>query len=409
VTLAVALRGPDAAGVWAEAVGPEDPAVARQTDPDSLRAALGVDRARNLVAVSRTAERGRRDAEAWFGPDALGEWPAPGIGSPAAAAAAAWAGIEVLVARAEEAVVVVLRAGLTGGEAAAVLAAFLQRGLRLTAARRGGVDPRALPKLGLPAAWAGAAARRQGSEGTDDDDGSAAAPLMCVCLVGENGGARARAAAASAAEALEAAGRCEPAAAVAASGASSAGASPRPSPSPPTSSPGRPAHDVVLHGAWVCTAGPGEAGLRFRVHLGLDEAPEPVDQVAFAQRVAGAPAKWYSSPTGPQTVVVALLPDAADDPAAVRDLLTTLLGPAAGGGLAAELVGLRRAGWLPRFAAEELCPYGKGDAVWEEWVEAAEAGPLLLLALRLAHGAPLVRRVRCVRSRAARAVRAPLV
>jgi hypothetical protein len=39
-TLVLAVRGHRASGAWAEAVGPEDPVLARLTDPASLRATL---------------------------------------------------------------------------------------------------------------------------------------------------------------------------------------------------------------------------------------------------------------------------------------------------------------------------------------------------------------------------------
>ena len=43
----------EAAPRWLAAVGPEDPLLARQTDPRSLRALLGTDREDNVCTVSR--------------------------------------------------------------------------------------------------------------------------------------------------------------------------------------------------------------------------------------------------------------------------------------------------------------------------------------------------------------------
>ena len=51
--LVLALRGIGAGPRWLAAVGPEDPLVARQTDPRSLRALLGTDRDDNVCTVSR--------------------------------------------------------------------------------------------------------------------------------------------------------------------------------------------------------------------------------------------------------------------------------------------------------------------------------------------------------------------
>jgi nucleoside diphosphate kinase len=364
-TLAVVLRGPDAAAAWGAAVGPEDAALARRTDPLSLRAAHGVDRARNLLAVSRTAERGRREAEAWFGPDSLGP-------PPPDAPQTAERGLGLVVPREEAAVVALFRAGLLGAALAAALAEYLSRGLRLAALRRGGVEARALGKLGVPPAWAADPDPASGG-------GPCAAPLVCACFLGENASVRCRAAGAAAAAVLEGMGYA---------GGTGPGAGPA------RASPGRREAEAEFHGDWVCGAAAGEAALRFRVHLGLDDSPPPVDAVAFAQRVAGAPARWHtsSSPAAAQTVCVAVLPDAADRPPALRDVLLRLLAPPGGlggrpGGLGAELVGLRRVGWLPRFAAEELCPLGPGAWGREDWLEAAEAGPMVLVLVRLPAGA----------------------
>lgn len=64
--LALALRGHDAISRWAEEVGPEDPLVARRTDPGSLRARLGLDRRRNLLTASNSLQRNRREASFCF-------------------------------------------------------------------------------------------------------------------------------------------------------------------------------------------------------------------------------------------------------------------------------------------------------------------------------------------------------
>ena len=56
----------EAGRIWGQAVGPEDPLVARRTDALSLRAVFGVDRARNLMTSARTVERNRREACWWY-------------------------------------------------------------------------------------------------------------------------------------------------------------------------------------------------------------------------------------------------------------------------------------------------------------------------------------------------------
>ena len=52
-SLALAVRGVGAQGRWASAVGPDDPLVARKTDPRSLRATLGTDRDDNVLTCAR--------------------------------------------------------------------------------------------------------------------------------------------------------------------------------------------------------------------------------------------------------------------------------------------------------------------------------------------------------------------
>jgi len=58
----MALRGFKAIHRWADAIGPEDPVLARCTDPYSLRAILGISREKNLVVThSRNSDRARKD------------------------------------------------------------------------------------------------------------------------------------------------------------------------------------------------------------------------------------------------------------------------------------------------------------------------------------------------------------
>lgn len=66
--LAVALRGTDGVARWRAAVGPEDPELARITDPKSLRATLGgMDRADNALTVSASLDAAAREVALLFG------------------------------------------------------------------------------------------------------------------------------------------------------------------------------------------------------------------------------------------------------------------------------------------------------------------------------------------------------
>ena len=64
--IVVGGRGHRAVDRWSEAVGPEDPFVAKRTDPCTLRARFGIDRKRNLMSCSRSAERNRRENQWYF-------------------------------------------------------------------------------------------------------------------------------------------------------------------------------------------------------------------------------------------------------------------------------------------------------------------------------------------------------
>jgi nucleoside diphosphate kinase len=79
--LALAIRGPQARMRWARELGPDDPALAKLTDPNSLRALWGVDR-EDCVALthSMNPERSARDLAFWFG----GRFSTPSLQSPCA-------------------------------------------------------------------------------------------------------------------------------------------------------------------------------------------------------------------------------------------------------------------------------------------------------------------------------------
>ena len=66
LTLALAIRGPDAIFRWMEAVGPEDSALAKVTDPQSLSARFGSPK-RELLHCVRTPYRATAALAKWFG------------------------------------------------------------------------------------------------------------------------------------------------------------------------------------------------------------------------------------------------------------------------------------------------------------------------------------------------------
>lgn len=66
--LAVALRGVDGVARWRAVVGPEDPELARITDPGSLRATLGgAARADNALTASASPDAAAREVALLFG------------------------------------------------------------------------------------------------------------------------------------------------------------------------------------------------------------------------------------------------------------------------------------------------------------------------------------------------------
>eukprot|EP00658_Telonema_sp_P-2_P009324 TRINITY_DN13497_c0_g1_i3.p1 TRINITY_DN13497_c0_g1~~TRINITY_DN13497_c0_g1_i3.p1 ORF type:complete len:1395 (+),score=417.08 TRINITY_DN13497_c0_g1_i3:247-4431(+) len=66
-TLILAARAKNAVATWLAAIGPDDPVLARRTDPGSLRAEHGHDRSTNLLVCTRSSERSRRDVALFFG------------------------------------------------------------------------------------------------------------------------------------------------------------------------------------------------------------------------------------------------------------------------------------------------------------------------------------------------------
>jgi hypothetical protein len=74
----VACTGPAGSlARWLDAVGPADVVLAKQTDPQSLRARWGIDREQNILHVARWVDSGKRDLAFWFGGRVL-----PGHGTP---------------------------------------------------------------------------------------------------------------------------------------------------------------------------------------------------------------------------------------------------------------------------------------------------------------------------------------
>ena len=351
--LVLAARGLDAARAWSHIIGPEDPAVARRTDPASLRARFGIDRARNLLSCARSAERSRREAAFWFSLS-LAQDMAVGATHPAARLPS----LRLLCAFPVETTAAVLRPGLPAHTVAAVLDCYLRSGLRLTGLRRSPLEPRAVEAAGLPA-WA--AAR------------GVSPPPVCVLLRGENAVARVLSLEREVGTALAESGGLP--------GSDEIGPAPSVPKTPQRRAGGAPA--FAVHASLVCAAATEPAALRCAMHLAIAEETEPVDSVAFAQRVADAPARLATPPELPQVACVVLTPDCATDSAAVRALFTRLL-RRSGGGLGADLLGCKLLAWLPPHATRELCPVAKGQvAQYEEATEALGAGPVLALAVRL--------------------------
>lgn len=66
-TFVFAARGVSAVNAWVDTVGPDDPVLARRTDPQSLRALHGTDRNQNLLVCTRSSPRALRDVALFFG------------------------------------------------------------------------------------------------------------------------------------------------------------------------------------------------------------------------------------------------------------------------------------------------------------------------------------------------------
>lgn len=65
--LVIALRRPAAIATWCAVVGPEDPVIARKTDPCSLRALYGTTRGDTLLSYSRSPAQAHTHLACWFG------------------------------------------------------------------------------------------------------------------------------------------------------------------------------------------------------------------------------------------------------------------------------------------------------------------------------------------------------
>ncbi|KAJ1481218.1 hypothetical protein T484DRAFT_1808192, partial [Baffinella frigidus] len=358
--LVLAARGFEAGRIWGLAVGPEDPLVARRTDPDSLRAKFGVDRARNLLTSARTVERNRREACWWFslGHDMVVEDTHPAASLPP---------IRLLNTYPVETAAVVLRAGLPAHLVAA--------GLLLTAMRRAPLEPRAVDSAGLPP-WVCAK--------------GVSPPPVCSLWRGENAVARTQALEREITAVLTKCGGLP--------GPEEIGEAPPPPRTPPRRATGPP--PFISQADILCVAGSEADSLRCAMHLAVNEGAEPVGGVAFAQRVADAPSRLSSTPELPQVACVVVTPDCVSDPIAVRALLEKLFskGPK---GLGADLLGCKLLSWLPDHASRELCPVPKllswlpphasrelcpvpkGNVQRDESLEALESGPVLAFAVRL--------------------------
>jgi nucleoside diphosphate kinase len=64
--LALVLNGENVVNIWKEMAGPENPAVAKELYPNSIRSLFGIDEFRNAVHCSETTERALGEVNIFF-------------------------------------------------------------------------------------------------------------------------------------------------------------------------------------------------------------------------------------------------------------------------------------------------------------------------------------------------------
>jgi len=352
-------RGYDAVARWSVAVGPEDPFVAKRTDPTSLRAKYGVDRKNNLLTCSRSVERNRRESQWYF---SLSH----DIEVDESTSASVLPAIPLLLPFTMTATTLVLRAGVPGSLIAKVVSFCLGSGFRLSAFRRSTLEASSSQHVGLPT-WINIK--------------GASPPPVCLQWTSENAVGRLLRLGPALAKLAEDSGVAvlfEEACVL-------------------TSPTRQPSHCVNPSSAKavfetycnvLAMARTDDAAQRCGVHLDLNQGPECIDKVRFSSRLADMPSRFAVTKELPQAVCVVVTPDAVNDPAAMGQIFEALFI-----NTGAELLGAKLLTWVADHAAVEMCPFPKDHYLRDDFLEHIEAGPAFVIAMRMVDGLERVRNI----------------
>jgi len=352
-------RGYDAVARWSVAVGPEDPFVAKRTDPTSLRAKYGVDRKNNLLTCSRSVERNRRESQWYF---SLSH----DIEVDESTSASVLPAIPLLLPSTMTATTLVLRAGVPGSLIAKVVSFCLRSGFRLSAFRRSTLEASSSQHVGLPT-WINIK--------------GASPPPVCLQWTSENAVGRLLRLGPALAKLAEDSGVAvlfEEACVL-------------------TSPTRQPSHRVNPSSAKavfetycnvLAMARTDDAAQRCGVHLDLNQGPECIDKVRFSSRLADMPSRFAVTKELPQAVCVVVTPDAVNDPAAMSQIFEALFI-----NTGAELLGAKLLTWVADHVAVEMCPFPKDHYLRDDFLEHIEAGPAFVIAMRMVDGLERVRNI----------------
>jgi len=352
-------RGYKAVERWSEAVGPEDPFVAKRTDPTSLRAKYGSDRKNNLLTCSRSVERNRREVEWYFSL-------AHDIEVDESTSAALLPSIPMVLPYAFTSTTLVLRAGVPGFFIAQVMSFCLRKGFALSAFRRAKLEPNAGQHVGLPA-WINIK--------------GVSPPPVCLQFTAENAVARLLRLGPELERMAEESG-------VATMFEEECTLTPPPRQPAYRASPGASKSVFATYANVVAIVRTLDGAQRCGVHLDLNQGPECIDRVSFSSRLADMPFRFVATKEVPQAVCVVVTPDAVTDAAAMSEIFDALFVKTG-----AELLGAKLLTWLPEHVSTEMCPFSKDHHLRDDFLEHIEAGPAFVIAMRMVDGLDRVQKI----------------
>jgi len=357
--IVIASRGFKAVDRWSEAVGPEDPFVAKRTDPTSLRAKYGSDRKKNLLTCSRSVERNRREVEWYFSL-------AHDIEVDESTSAALLPSIPMILPYAVTSTTLVVRAGAPGSFIAQVMSFCLRNGFTLSAFRRSKLEPSAGQHVGLPV-WISIK--------------GVSPPPVILQLTAEHAVARLLRLGPALGQMAEESG-------VATLFEEECTLTPPPRQPAYRASPGASKAVFETYANVVAVARTLEGAQRCGVHLDLNQGPECIDRVSFSSRLADKPSRFVATKEVPQAVCVVVTPDAVTDAAAMSEIFEALFVKTG-----AELLGAKLLTWLPEHVSAEMCPFPKDHHMRDDFLEHVESGPVFVIAMRMVDGLERVQKI----------------